>query len=202
MARTISDTPLLKLITPDHLRIGRISNRIPSGPFQLPDSPKDLISRAEELYWRWHENETMLPVLMTADQPKWYNHDTDLKDGDVVYFKKSSSAICSPWSMGLVDAVDIGRDGLIRHVTFKYFNASKPNVPQRSDRAVRTLGRLFNVDELSWTQDMDRIKKICKETNLPLAPNGLIVFTVCTALGKSTTDDFKSGLIQIEKKYN
>ena len=54
-ARTISDTLLLKLITPDHLRIGRISNRIPSGPFQLPDSPKDLISRAEELYWRWHE---------------------------------------------------------------------------------------------------------------------------------------------------
>ena len=43
----------------------------------------------------------MLPVLMTADQPKWYNHDTDLKDGDVVYFRKSSSAICSPWSMGL-----------------------------------------------------------------------------------------------------
>ena len=202
MARTISDTPLLKLITPDHLRIGRISNRIPSGPFQLPDSPKDLISRAEELYWRWHKNETMLPVFMTADQPKWYNHDTDLKDGDVVYFRKSSSAIRSPWSMGLADTVNIGRDGLIRHVTVKYFNASKPNVPQRSDRVVRSLGRLFNVDELSWTQDMDRIKKICKETNLPLALNGLIVFTVCTALVKSTTDDFKSGLIQIEKKYN
>ena len=159
------------------------------------------MSRAEELYWRWHEifNDTMLPVLMTADQPKWYNHDNDLKDGDVVYFRKYSSAIRSPWSMGLVDAVDIGRDGLIRHVTVKYFNPSKPNVPQRLDRAVRSLVTLFNVDELSWTQDMDRIKKICKETNLPLVPNGLIVFTVCTALGKSTTDDFKSGLIQIEK---
>ena len=47
MARTASNTPLLKLITPDHLRLGRISNRIPSAPFQLPDSPKDMIPKAE-----------------------------------------------------------------------------------------------------------------------------------------------------------
>ena len=50
MARTSTNTPLLKLITPDHLRLGRISNRIPTGPFQLPNSSKDMISRAEELY--------------------------------------------------------------------------------------------------------------------------------------------------------
>jgi hypothetical protein len=173
MRRTSTNTPLLKLITPDHLRLGRISNRIPEGPFQLPSSPTDMISRAEELYWRWHDifNSTMLPVLLASDQPKWYKHDTDLKEGDVVYFKKSEGAIRSPWSMGIVDSVDIGRDGLIRHVAVKYYNASEPNTPHITDRAVRSLVRLFNVDELHWQEDMDRIQEVCKDTNLPLVPN-------------------------------
>jgi hypothetical protein len=91
-----------------------------------------------------------------------------------VYFKKSTGAIRSPWSMGIVDSVDVGRDGLIRHVAVKYFNASEPNTPQTSDRAVRSLVRLFNVDELSWAQDMDRIRKICRDTNLPIAPDILV----------------------------
>ena len=175
MRRTATNTPLLQLITPDHLKLGRISNRIPEGPFQLPNSPKDMISRAEELYWRWHDmfNSTLLPVLLAADQPKWYNHDTDLKEGDAVYFKKSTGATRSPWSMGIVDSVDIGRDGLIRHAAVKYYDASDPSTPHTSDRAIRSLVRIFNVDELHWQEDMDRIRRICQDTNLPLAPSDI-----------------------------
>ena len=40
MARNLYNTPMLKLIAPDHLRLGRMSNRIPTGPFKLPDSPQ------------------------------------------------------------------------------------------------------------------------------------------------------------------
>ena len=175
MARTSTNTPLLKLITPDHLRLGRISNRVPVGPFQLPNSPRDMIARAEELYWRWHEvfNDTMLPVLMAADQPKWYNHDADLKEGDVVYFRKTTGAIRSPWSMGIVDAVTIGRDNLIRNVSVRYYNASEPDTPHTTDRAVRSLVRLFNVDETSWAHDLDRIRSVCKATNLRIANDSL-----------------------------
>ena len=141
MARTSTNTPLLKLIAPDHLRLGRISNRIPVGPFQLPTSPRDMIARTEELYWRWHEifNDTMLPVLMAADQPKWYDHDTDLKEGDVVYFRKTTGALRSPWSMGIVDAVTIGRDNLVRNVSVRYCNASEPNTTHITDQLLHSL---------------------------------------------------------------
>ena len=173
MGRSSCNTPMLKLIAPDHLRLGRISNRIPAGPFKLPDSPQDMITRVDELYWRWHQifNDTMLPALLITDQPKWFNHDTDLKVDDVVYFNKTTGALRSPWALGLVHEVDIGRDGLIRMVTVRYFNSTEPSKPQYTDRAVRSLVRLFHIDELSWAKDMDRVRYICQKFNLPLAPD-------------------------------
>ena len=74
MGRSESNSPLLKLICPDQLRMGRISNRIPTGPFKLPDSPRDLISRVDDLYWSWHSifNDSMLPALLSQSQPKWF----------------------------------------------------------------------------------------------------------------------------------
>ena len=97
-----SPSPLLRLICPDQFRMGRISNRIPTGPFRLPDSPKDLIARVDELYWIWHSifNDSMLPALLAQSQPKWFTQDTDLMEGDVVYFHKTTGAIKGPWSMG------------------------------------------------------------------------------------------------------
>ena len=130
MARTSTNTPLLKLITPDHLRMGRISNRAPVGPFQPPNSPRGMIARAEELYWRWHEvfNESMLPVLMAADQPKWYN--------------------------------------LVHNVSVRYYNASEPHTPHTTDRAVRSLVRLFDVEGTPWAHHSDYIESTCKATHL------------------------------------
>ena len=131
MNRSSCNTPMLKLIAPDHLRLGRISNRIPAGPFKLPGSPHDMITCVNYLYWRWHEmfNDTMLPFLLTTSQPEWFNHDTDLKVDDVVYFKKTTGALKSTWTMGLVHEVGIGRDGLIRMVTVRYFNSHGPRSP-------------------------------------------------------------------------
>ena len=73
--------------------------------------------------------------------------------------------------MGLVHEVDIGRDGLIRMVTVRYFNPTEPSKPQYTDRAVRSLVRLFHIDELSWAQDMDRVRRICQKFDLALAPD-------------------------------
>ena len=141
-----------------------------------------MITSVDDLYWRWHQifNDTMVPLLLSADQPKWFNHDTDLKVGDVVYFKKTTGVLRSPWAMGLVHEVDVGRDGLIRMVTVLYYNASEPTNAQYTDRAVRSLVRLFHVDELSWSQDMDRVRDICQRYDLPLAPDSLHVFIPST----------------------
>ena len=89
----------------------------------------------------------------------------------MVYFRKSTGAIKGPWSMGLVDSLERGRDNIVRQVTVRYFNASEPNIPHLTDRSVRSLVRLFHLDEINWSDDLDRVRKICEETNLPLTSN-------------------------------
>ena len=66
--------------------------------------------------------------------------------------------------MGMVDNVLKGRDLLIREVRVRYHNADHSQ-PQYTERAVRSLVRLFNVDELDWQYDLERIDKICQETD-------------------------------------
>ena len=58
-------------------------------------------------------------------------------------------------------------------------DAEVTNVDLETHMRVRAtmdfLVKLFNMDELSWAQDMDSIRTICRDTNLSLAPNGLAV---------------------------
>ena len=73
-------TPLPDLNPHNHPRVGRVATRAPRDPLQLPNFPRDL-------HWRWHGilDDTTPPVLMATDQPKWYNHDTDLGRDDLVH---------------------------------------------------------------------------------------------------------------------
>ena len=168
MGRSELNTPLLKLISPNQLRMGRINSRIPSGPFRLPSGPRDMIHRVQELYECWFKifNDSLLPQMISQTAPKWYNGDSDIAVGDVVYFRKSEgSAIKGPWTMGMVEKALKGRDLLIREVTIRYYNAEHGN-PQYTDRAVRSVVRLFGIDEIDWQQDLDTVARICKETGL------------------------------------
>ena len=167
MGRSELNSPLLKLISPNQLQVGRINNRIPSGPFRLPSGPKDMISRVEELYESWFRvyNDSLLPQLISQTAPKWYNHDRDSATGDVVYFRKTEGPIKGPWTMGMVDSVLKGRDLLIREVRVRYHDADHAT-PQYTVRAVRTLVRLFNIEEIHWQHNLNRVEKICQETGL------------------------------------
>ena len=76
-----------------------------------------MISRVE-LYYSWFSvfNDPLLPQLLSIISPKWFNHDSDLAPGDVVYFRKHQGPIKGPWSMGMVERVVKGWDLLIRQV--------------------------------------------------------------------------------------
>ena len=78
----------------------------------------------------------MVPKLMK--QPKWFKVERDLKEKDLVYFKKKDSPISSTWKIGQVDQVIASRDGLIRRVIIKYYNY-KEDHPQFTDRSVRSV---------------------------------------------------------------
>ena len=42
-------TPLLKLITPNLLKIGRLHSRALNGPVKFPTGPKDLMVKVEQI---------------------------------------------------------------------------------------------------------------------------------------------------------
>ena len=162
--REQDNTELLKILTPNMLRVGRLNSRALQGPIRLPANKKELLDHVDKLYSGWFKifTDTVVPSLI--QQPKWFKVDRDLKEQDIVYFQKRESALGSPWTIGQVDQVISGRDGLIRRAIIKYFNASENDPengtyhPQFTDRAVRKLIRLWSVDECSLFDDLAELQ--------------------------------------------
>ena len=137
-----------------------------------------MICRFQVVYELWFHifNDSLVPVLLAAHQPKWFSADKDLVPGDVVYFRKTEgSAIKGPWIMGLVDSTTKGHALAIRKVCVKYFNAGE-DFPQFTERAIRSLVKLFNVDEVPWQTDLDTVRKICESTGLSLVEPDIRTF--------------------------
>ena len=131
-SRSQDNTEILRILTPNMLRVGRINSRALQGPIRLPVDKKELMQQVETTYKGWFKvfSETMVPRLI--HQPKWFKVDKDLKEGDLIYFQKTESALDSAWTVGQVDQLIASRDGLIRRVILKYFNASE-DFPRFSD---------------------------------------------------------------------
>ena len=95
-----------------------------------------------------------------------------MKVDDVVYFRKDEgSAIKDEWTVGVVDAVKFGRDGLIREATVKYCNPSE-DFHRRTTRSVRSLVRLFNVMDSHWRNDMEQVRKLLKVMDIDSVVEG------------------------------
>ena len=66
-------------------------------------------------------------------QPKWLQSDRDLLPGDLVYFMKKERKLTTKWTIGMVEEVQKGRDGILREVTIKYCNSSKQKLTLEVD---------------------------------------------------------------------
>ena len=66
--------------------------------------------------------------------------------------------------MGKVTEIVKSKDGKVRRCTVQYQNASE-NVARYTDRAARSLIKLFNIDDANWQEDMDLVEKLIKEVN-------------------------------------
>ena len=89
----------------------------------------------------------MVMKLLLEIQPKWFKSDRDTKVGDVVFFRKDeASPLKGSWTVGSIEVVERGRDGLIREVWIRYVNASE-NTPRFTNRAIRKVVKLFNIEK-------------------------------------------------------
>ena len=172
--RSETNPPLLKLVSPSMMKIGRINSRSPSGPFSIPADPKDLLDRVQQTYATWFSlyQDVILPKYLLDLQPKWFKSDKDTQIGDVVFFRKREGKLDGPWQLGTVEETTRSRDGLIRRIEIKYFNASE-NFPRYTDRSIRSVIKLFNINEGTWRDDMTTVAEIAKTCGLSAELNEL-----------------------------
>ena len=184
--RDADNTPLLKLITPNLLKIGRLNSRALDGPVRFPKGPKDLMVKVEQTYDAFFKvwNATMVPKLL--HQPKWFKECPELKPGDIIYFQKTENELSSDWTVGQVYYVTRSKDGVVRRVCVKYFNHNE-NKPRFTDRAVRSLVRLFNIEDTYYMNDMAKVDKLITELRKDEVPRKVETST----LQRNSDDTYK-----------
>ena len=160
--RDAGNNPLLKLITPNMLRIGRLNSRNLDGPLRFPTGPKDLMQKVQELYTAFYKiwNDAALPRLIP--QPKWYKSSEEIRPEDVVYFRKVENDLSSKWTVGQVDSVERSKDRVVRRVKVRYFNPGE-TIARLTDRCVRSICRLSNVEDNYWVEDMAKAEMLVKD---------------------------------------
>ena len=155
--RSSDNTPLLKLLTPNMMKIGRLNSRALSGPIRFPTGPKDVMKKVEDVYDAFFKiwNVSMVPRLIP--QPKWFKDSPELQPEDVVWFQKTENELSSDWTVGQVDTVTRSKDGVVRRAWVRYYNHSESK-PRHTHRAVRSLVRLFNVEDNYFVRDMAAVE--------------------------------------------
>ena len=123
--RDQDNTQVLKIICPNMLKMGHKNQRQIAGSYQVDQGKgtRELLDKVEKLYKSWFIvwRDTVVPKIMF--QPKWYNSDKDLQEGDLVYFQKKEGKANQPWTIGRVEQiVRSDRHNLIRRAIIKYQN--------------------------------------------------------------------------------
>ena len=143
-----SDYESMDLLTPNRLLLGRNNNRSPTGDMMVSNDYCKLTKQNTVVFESWFENWLLTHVPKLMFQPKWFNSDRDISEGDVILFLKNDSKLASTYQYGMVCAISPTKDGKIRKVTIKYRNFNE-NVFRFTQRAVRELVIIHHVDELS-----------------------------------------------------
>ena len=160
--RDQDNTEVLKLITPNMLRMGRINTRALSGPLRLPHGASEMVERVMKAYEAWFKiwSDSYIPKLLF--KPKWFQDDKDLKIGDLVYFQKSETELGGgTWNFGMISGLERGRDGLIRKAVVKYRNATETQ-DRETERSVRKLCKLWSEDDWNLQDDLAELAEKLK----------------------------------------
>ena len=155
---------LLRILTPNNLRLITTGDRSPAGMFTIPDKPEDIIDNIDEKYRLWYTvwNECYVPLIMRGK--KWYEENENLIPGDIVYFKLQESAMSANWRTGKVERVKVGADGFVRQVTISYTDTSSDNpedwTHRTVDRPVRNVVKISHIDETNFMDDINDVHNL------------------------------------------
>lgn len=150
----------IEIITPNRLRLGRNNERSPVGTFQVTKIFGKIIRQNQEVFNSWFELWLVSHVPGLITQPKWFKQLIHLKKGDVVLFTKSDTPICANYQFGVVDSVDVGRDGVARKANIRYRNSNE-NVDRLTYRSVRSLVVIHCIDDINIMKELYKSNISC-----------------------------------------
>ena len=159
--------PLLRILTPNSLRLISTSDRAPAGLFNLPDDPAGIMDSIQEKYQLWYQvwNTDYIPLVM--DRQKWHFRKENLLPGDIVYFKLRESKMSAWWKIGKVEQVDIGTDGYARQVTIAYKDTTGDDASnwrhRTVDRPTRNICKLFHINDTCLMDDIQEVYRVSKD---------------------------------------
>ena len=154
--RDQDNTEVLKILTPNMMRLGRINTRALSGPLRLPAGASELVDKVVKTYEAWYKVWSAAYVPKLLFKPKWFRNECDLKVGNLVYFQKSESELGSAWILGMVSELEISRDGLIRKVNIKYRNSTETE-DRTTRRSVRNICKIWSEDDYNLQDDLHEL---------------------------------------------
>ena len=97
-----------------------------------------------------------VPTLL--NQSKWFASDEALKKGDVVLFLKQEGSLSSNYQFGIIDSVNVGKDGKVRKVSVRY-RSHNEKVDRYTSRAVRSLVVIRRYDESNVMEDLNELSR-------------------------------------------
>ena len=167
IANSINDLPLalgsivadlenLDLITPNRLRLGRNNDRSPVGPLFVTHQADKFLKLNVQIFNAWFESWLISHVPKLMKQPKWFDNDRDISEGDIVLFLKQEGSYIGGYQYGMVKSLHKSKDGIIRSVNLKYRNY-KEKVDRVTCRAVRQLVMIHSVDELDIISELGEV---------------------------------------------
>ena len=173
VTKTPSADGSFKILTPNCLIMGRASNSAPDDANLSAHMSKSdryhLIQQVTAEFWsRWAKESTPEHVI----RQKWHETGRDLKVNDVVLIH-DQSAFKGKYPMGLVETVNVGRDGRVRSCTVSY------TIPRSRDlsgqytggkrvlvtRSVQRLSLLLAVEEQCGSMEVVGFRVMKKNQN-------------------------------------
>ena len=159
------NAPILRILTPNFLKLNAAANRSPSTLFNIPTCSNDLMSRVQDAYKLWYLvwSDAYIPLL--AKRSKWHDEDENLKENDVIYFKIKDSVLSSKWLIGKVETPIFSPDGKVRKVLVSYkFDTEQGTREFRTvERPVRECVKLWNIEDTTLFEEIEQVRNASKE---------------------------------------
>ena len=89
-------------------------------------------------------------------QPKWFDNERDVKEGDVILFLKNDGALKSTYQFGKIKEIEQSEDNRIWKVTITYRNHNE-FINRETRRGVRHIVMIHPADKTSIVTELGEI---------------------------------------------